>query len=760
MAPCTIVGLSSARGQKLNGSVGIVKLTGNEALTERVAVIIDGQNDPLSIKLENLELFDDRQTCQVGAGRPHFRHKEIQGVVLNEKTRVITRDVFFGQDAGRAMANLKIIGMYLKQEVAAKVSRGAKLQLLFAPTDLNVARALNRAANGEEQIHLAEPLDTELSSVSKLIRKLKKEAKTTCEFHFCSVRISPDDFDTKHGMDRLEAVKAGAYKIYPCALEKYFDALEVRYGAGKSETVMIRQEIYLDYGSEEAINYVKHAVALGETMSLLPECLAKRDPQAFWSAVLHLDDFFRTLKTIKAANSIIESWETLVQGSKKSQEYWLKGLSRGLSPKVQGDDWGIDNDAKHKKLSIEYAMSALTTVLSAVQPQSPSASVNASTSVNVDLLEDYKGTELGRYFLAFGAARQKEKDYSAKGKSLDPQKRDKVWNKAFAENGFGSDAMDTASDPLASCGECRNNKRKLLKECGRCGGVVYCSKECQEKHWKSHKKDCSPVLAQVNRSFRKLSMENGGITFTAGKIKASGLLSHTKSGIMSEATAVGSTGIMINPGNTSFLIFNNNRAEGVVPDGSSQLANSLKFKDLSELPVVERFLVACGPLPDIEVAQETVESALHMVGGDLEALRIRGGLFTALEWAAKKGNEDIVRWLCTDPRTRGLMTIGSPIGWASYTGEVDVARVLVAHGADPAATHTILWGGVPPLFAAAQNGKLEAMKYLVEELGQDIRMTDNHGKGVKKHIKDSPNWSELKGHKECMKWAKEKLNQV
>jgi hypothetical protein len=57
MAPCTVVGLSSARGQKLNGSVGVVKVTGNEASTERVAVILDGQNDPVSIKLENLELF-------------------------------------------------------------------------------------------------------------------------------------------------------------------------------------------------------------------------------------------------------------------------------------------------------------------------------------------------------------------------------------------------------------------------------------------------------------------------------------------------------------------------------------------------------------------------------------------------------------------------------------------------------------------------------------------------------------------------------
>jgi hypothetical protein len=57
MTACTILGLSSARGQKLNIYAGIVKATDNEVLTERIAVIIDGQHDPLSIKLENLELL-------------------------------------------------------------------------------------------------------------------------------------------------------------------------------------------------------------------------------------------------------------------------------------------------------------------------------------------------------------------------------------------------------------------------------------------------------------------------------------------------------------------------------------------------------------------------------------------------------------------------------------------------------------------------------------------------------------------------------
>ena len=37
-------------------------------------------------------------------------------------------------------------------------------------------------------------------------------------------------------------------------------------------------------------------------------------------------------------------------------------------------------------------------------------------------------------------------------------------------------------------------------------------------------------------------------------------------------------------------------------------------------------------------------------------LRLNGELFTPLEWAAKKGHLAVVEWLCTDERTRPLVT--------------------------------------------------------------------------------------------------------
>lgn len=56
------------------------------------------------------------------------------------------------------------------------------------------------------------------------------------------------------------------------------------------------------------------------------------------------------------------------------------------------------------------------------------------------------------------------------------------------------------------------------------------------------------------------------------------------------------------------------------------------------------------------------------------ALRAPGAGLTALEWAAKHGNSEIVEWLCTDERTSILVRTGAPVGWACYAGHVELVR--------------------------------------------------------------------------------------
>ena len=143
--------------------------------------------------------------------------------------------------------------------------------------------------------------------------------------------------------------------------------------------------------------------------------------------------------------------------------------------------------------------------------------------------------------------------------------------------------------------------------------------------------------------------------------------------------------------------------------------------------------------------------------GNLNNLRVPQVGFTALEWASKKGNIDTVKWLCEDERTKGMIDIGCPVGWAAYTGQVEIMRFLVAEGADPAKTDAVLWSGLQPLLVAAQNGQLEAMKYLVNECDQDITMKDRSGRDLLKSISDAPNWRDVPGHVEAHKWAKKML---
>jgi hypothetical protein len=183
------------------------------------------------------------------------------------------------------------------------------------------------------------------------------------------------------------------------------------------------------------------------------------------------------------------------------------------------------------------------------------------------------------------------------------------------------------------------------------------------------------------------------------------------------------------------------------------LGMRVRFRSLDELETPLQFLLACGPLVDLPRAQQLLPTLLgQLPPPGIVGLRLDDRLFTPLEWAAKKGHAEVVEWLCTDVRTAPLVRVGAPIGWASYVGRLDVAKTLWAHGADPLATHEALWGGTPPLLAAAQNGKLAVMRWLVEELGQDVRMVDSRGFDVKAHLTMPPNWERL-SHAECLTWA-------
>jgi hypothetical protein len=181
-------------------------------------------------------------------------------------------------------------------------------------------------------------------------------------------------------------------------------------------------------------------------------------------------------------------------------------------------------------------------------------------------------------------------------------------------------------------------------------------------------------------------------------------------------------------------------------------STQLPFQTVSDLPLHIQFLVCCGPLPDLDHAKAVLPQLVAT--GEVLSLRCPGADFTPLEWAARKGQFGIARWLAEEPHTKGLVRVGSPVGWACYTNRVDLARMLVEHGADAAAETS----SGPPLLLASENGQLLAMKFLVEECGQPITMLKGPKCGVLACLESArqPGTALLPGHEAAAKWARQK----
>ena len=183
----------------------------------------------------------------------------------------------------------------------------------------------------------------------------------------------------------------------------------------------------------------------------------------------------------------------------------------------------------------------------------------------------------------------------------------------------------------------------------------------------------------------------------------------------------------------------------------------LAFRDINELAPLVQFLLCCGPFNDIERAKAILPAVMSQLpaGRTVADLRLQGPEFRALDWAARMGNQDVVQWFCEDERLKGCLKVGAAIGWACYTNHVDVAKLLLRHGASPTATDTVLFGNKPPLFMAAEAGRLLALQWLVDEVGQDINMVSPVHGNVIRAIKDPLRASGVfpPEHKKCLEWA-------
>ncbi|KAH8767719.1 hypothetical protein BGZ57DRAFT_923204 [Hyaloscypha finlandica] len=62
-----------------------------------------------------------------------------------------------------------------------------------------------------------------------------------------------------------------------------------------------------------------------------------------------------------------------------------------------------------------------------------------------------------------------------------------------------TEASSSSSAPISKCASCsalETDPEKPLKPCAKCQTVRYCSRDCQKKDWKLHKKICASA-AQI-----------------------------------------------------------------------------------------------------------------------------------------------------------------------------------------------------------------------------------------------------------------------
>jgi len=764
---CRVVGLTSETGKKRNGSAAMANLqheTGSSgAHAGRHPVCLDGFPGPMSIKPINIQVFPESssRSFSVGIGRQSILDEDFN-VVLIDNNMPSSRSCITG-GAARSRGSIEAMKKFVQNHGQQSKSMIVKL------TDLNMARAFNRVACGDDGVCLAEPLNTAFQKVARRFPKETDDRMIMVKFE--PHRISEDQFETKKsdkcGPQRHEAVKHGSYQIYPCALNQYLDAHEVRYAdvSGNQKVTTFRQEIFLDYGVEESIMYAKHAVVLGESDRLHPSVLAAVDPQAFWSAMLWFESFIQTLQELNVSAALIDAWKDLGKGRTSSKQHFAEASTNfNFGPTVAKgpeENWGITKSKDlHKRIATDFAICSFEAIHVAIV-------VSGMEMCNVVVLnlDYYKGHEMDNYLQGkkkFYELMRSEREEN--GYDVDPERLTKLYNRAMRSVGFGRDSNVCLPDAERTCDNCGKRSKKKLMTCARCEGVSYCNAKCQKEDWKEHRNTCSRVFVQVQKQMSKMGISSPGVTVKAAMYPSGSKALPTMTGMFSEVSGTGSVRILWCPGSVNTIYLNEvtdstmtiaEKEYSASNDRSSQ--REIHFRGFSDLSPTLRFLVCCGPLPQLDLVQQCVNEAIFSCNGTFHQLKFPVVGFTALEWAAKKGNLDIVNWLCTDGRTKDLIEVGCPVGWAGYTGQVEIMRQLVRYGADPSKTDDVFWCNTPPMLVAAQNGKLDAVKFYVEECNQDLGMVDNEGKNILKHIEMSQNWREIDNHVETHKWAKAML---
>mmetsp|Transcript_6216 Transcript_6216/g.7872 ORF Transcript_6216/g.7872 Transcript_6216/m.7872 type:complete len:623 (-) Transcript_6216:238-2106(-) len=337
------------------------------------------------------------------------------------------------------------------------------------------------------------------------------------------------------------------------------------------------------------------------------------------------------------------------------------------------------------------------------------------------------------------------------------------------------------------CGKAEENEK--LTKCAECKNVFYCSPACQKADWPDHKLLCEKMKKDRKdyKKEKKAHKSKGGkvIEKTLNITEASGTGSFFLFYNHEVLSVHGSNGELRGyeePGQYFASDTVKENLKKTLGPGFKQLYQKMEqekmkdrgtlrrsevFQTLDDLSPIDQFLLSCGPFNELERAKSvlpTILSQIRISGlkpdgsipniGDITA---RGYGLNALEWAARRGNYDIAKWLATDARTKVMLTRrdSAPVAWACYTNKVELARMLVEHGADSHSTYDSVFCSKPPSHLASENGQLHALKYLVEECSHDIHECDTLGQDIRASIRcNNKAWTLVAGCVACDDYAK------
>ena len=137
------------------------------------------------------------------------------------------------------------------------------------------------------------------------------------------------------------------------------------------------------------------------------------------------------------------------------------------------------------------------------------------------------------------------------------------------------------------------------------------------------------------------------------------------------------------------------------------------------------------------------ETPLHLLAQDGHSKAIEA----ILTHIGKNGLNEMRKIIYTP--TKSLYRPYTTFQTAINNGHLDVIKVFVEKGADVKAADS---DGKTPLHLAAYNGKLDVVKYLVEEKGADVKAADNNG--------DTPlQWAVEEDHWDVVKYLEQKKEQ-